>query len=132
MNYRFYTTFPVEIDGVIIGTLEDVEAIAVIEVEDGDQSEWCVTGFKVIGTKGTNFGFCGGICEPIPGEIPLDTEHEADPWKERLRQHVRREFCEAWHAIEIERMLRGEAVEDGIDTVPQIEQDRSIYHQSVL
>lgn len=132
MDYRFYTTFPVEIGGVLIGTLEDVAAIAVIETDPYDPSDWSVTGFKVIGTKGVEFSPLGGDIEFIKGEIPIDKNGESDEQKDRLRLHVEREFREAHHAIEIERMLRAEAADEGIETVRQVEHDRAIYHQSVL
>lgn len=117
MEYRFPFSLQVSVDGLYLGIMEDLEAVALITTGEDDPYDWFLDEWRV---------------QSCDGVIYIDPMREKDPLKEMLRCALESEWKSAVHSIEISRMLRAEADDDGEVSIPQIEQDRSAYHQAVL
>ena len=118
IEYTFAFSLPVKEIGLHLGDLEDMEAVACITIDE-DGIGWSVDEFQIRDLP------CGE-----PWEKTTDTLHLDPHGRNWITEAVKAEFLNSCHSVDIDRMVRAET--PGDDTPTWDENERSIYHQSVL
>lgn len=116
IEYTFAFSLPVQAHGLYLGELEDLEAVAMIVIDESGES-WYVEEYQIRDLT---------HIEKRTTDTLFLNPHDWD-W---ITTAVKDEFKKACHSVEIDRMVRAERADD--DSPTWEEQERAIYHQSVL
>lgn len=124
--YDFGFSLPIRVQGensttLFLGEIEDCEATACINLDEC--GGWYLDEFKVKGSYGADEG------KSLEGVICINP-HMPEQETIWLLEAVQAAFNKAHHSIDIEQIIRTE-YEDN-DALSYLEQERAIYHQSVL